>query len=111
MLLGQSGKKGEFSLQNKDIKHASEILSLLQAVHKPSQVAIMHCPGHQKGESHIIKGNLLADQAAKKAAKEGDYQAMIGSLLLQIDLSKYQPVFSEKDKERAKEWDFTLDHN
>ena len=96
---------------NKGTKHASEILSLLEAVHNPSQVAVMHCPGHQKGETHIIKGNWLADQAAKKAAKEGNYQAMIGSLLPQIDLSKYQPVYAEKDKERAKEWVFTLDRN
>ena len=29
--------------------------------------------------------------------------AMIASLLPQIDLSKYQPMYSEKDKERAKE--------
>ena len=35
----------------------------------------------------------------------------MGSLRLQIDLSKYQPMYSEKDKERAKEWGFTLDHN
>ena len=36
--------------------------------------------------------------------------AMIASLLPQIDLSKYQPMYSEKDKERAKEQGFTLDH-
>ena len=29
---------------------------------------------------------------------------MIGSLFPQIDLSKYQPVYSEKDRERDKEW-------
>lgn len=67
----------------------------------------MHCPGHQKGETHIIQGNWLVDQAAKKAAKEGNYQARIGSLLPQTDLSKYQPVYSEKDKERAEEWGLT----
>ena len=32
---------------------------------------------------------------------------MIGSLLPQIDLSKYQLVHSEKDKERAEKWVFT----
>ena len=103
-------ERGCLTLNNKDIKHASEILSLLETVHKPSQVAIIHRPGHQKGETRIMKGNQLADQAAKKAAKEGNCQAMKGSLLAQVSLSKYQIVFSETDKERAKEWGFTLDH-
>ena len=56
---------------NEDLKHASEILSLFDAVHKPPQVAIMHFPGHQKGKAHLIKGNLLSDQAIKKVAKVG----------------------------------------
>ena len=58
----------------------------------------MHCPGPQKGEIHIIQSNQLADQVAKA----GDSQAMRGSL--QINLSKYQVVYPEK------EWGFTLDH-
>ena len=62
---------------NNDINHASEILSLLEAVPKPSQVAKIHLPGHKKGKTHIIKGNQLADQDAKREAKDGDYQAMI----------------------------------
>lgn len=103
-------ERGLLTSNSKDIKHASEILSLLEAVLKPSQVAVMHCPGHQKGETHITKGNRLADQAAKKIAKAGDYQAIIGSLLPQTDLSEYQPEYSEKDKERAEEWECTLDH-
>lgn len=41
---------------------------------------------------------------------EKDYQARIGSLLPQTDLSKYQPVYLEKDSKRAKEWRFTPDH-
>ena len=35
---------------------------------------------------------------------------MTGSLLPQTVWSKYQPVDSEKDKERAKESEFILDH-
>ena len=57
-------------MNNKDLKHAPESLLLLEAVHKPSQVAIKHCPGHHKGETHITKGNWLADQAAKKASHD-----------------------------------------
>lgn len=52
----------------KDIKNKEEILSLLEAVHLPHKVAIIHCPGHQKGTGPIDKGSQMADQEAKKAA-------------------------------------------
>lgn len=45
-------ERGLFTSNNKDIKHNSEILSLLEVLYKPSQVATMHFPGHQKGEIH-----------------------------------------------------------
>ena len=60
-------ERGLLTSNNKDIKHTSEILSLLEAIHKPLQEAVMHRPGHQRGETHIIKRNQLAEQAAKKA--------------------------------------------
>lgn len=36
----------------------------------PQRVAIIHCLGHQKGESLIVQGNRLAYITAKKAALE-----------------------------------------
>lgn len=41
----------------KDIKNKEEILSLLKAVHLPRKVAIIHCPGNQKGTRPIEKQN------------------------------------------------------
>ena len=32
-------------------------------------MAIIHCPGHQKGTGPAEKGNQMADQEAKKAAQ------------------------------------------
>jgi hypothetical protein len=54
----------------KDIKNKEEILSLLEAVHLPDKVVIIHCSGHQKGARPIEKGNWMADQVAKRAAQE-----------------------------------------
>ena len=54
----------------KEIKNKKEILQLLEAVWKPSQVAVIHCKGHQRGTDPISKGNQLADQAAKEAATQ-----------------------------------------
>ncbi|XP_057343887.1 uncharacterized protein LOC130679289 [Manis pentadactyla] len=53
----------------KDVKNKQEILDLLEAIHKPKEVAIIHCPGHQKDDSPIARRNRRADQAAKQAAQ------------------------------------------
>lgn len=60
-------ERGFLTSNTKDTNHTAEILSLSEAAHKPSQVAVMPLPGHQRGESHTIKGKQLADCAAKKA--------------------------------------------
>ena len=60
---------GLLTATGKDIKNKEEILSLLEAVHLPRKVAIIHCPGHQKGAGLIGRGNQMADQVAKEAAQ------------------------------------------
>ena len=60
---------GLLTSAGKDIKNKEEILSLLEAVHLFHRVAIIHCPGHQKGTGPAEKGNQMADQEAKKAAQ------------------------------------------
>jgi ribonuclease HI len=39
------------------IKHSREILNLLKAVSLPKQIAVIHCPGHQRSEDQVAKGN------------------------------------------------------
>ncbi|XP_073067775.1 uncharacterized protein [Manis javanica] len=62
-------QRGLLTSAGKDIKNKQEILDLLEAVHRPREVAIIHCPGHQRDESLIARGNRRADQAAKQAAQ------------------------------------------
>lgn len=62
-------QRGLLTSGGRDVKNKEEILGLLEAVHMPSKVAIIHCPGHQKGEGLIEKGNRMADHTAKKAAQ------------------------------------------
>ena len=50
-----------------EIKNKKGIFQLLDAVWKPSQGAVIHCKGHQRGTYPVSKGNWLADQAAKEA--------------------------------------------
>ena len=55
--------------QGKNIKHAEEILKLLEAVQLLEKVAIMHIKAHQKMSSELEKGNKLVDREAKQVAK------------------------------------------
>ncbi|XP_052018559.1 uncharacterized protein LOC127668804 isoform X2 [Apodemus sylvaticus] len=62
-------QRGLLTSTGKDIKIKEEILSLLEAIHVPKKLAIIHCPGHQKGHDAVTKGNKMADSAAKHAAQ------------------------------------------
>ena len=48
------------------IKNKEEILQLLEAVWKISQVAVTHYKGHQRGTDPVNEGNWSADQATKE---------------------------------------------
>ncbi|XP_055978462.1 LOW QUALITY PROTEIN: uncharacterized protein LOC130031220 [Sorex fumeus] len=61
-------QRGLLTSAGKDIKNKAEILNLLEAVHLPRALAIIHCPGHQKGDDPIAVGNRLADEEARAAA-------------------------------------------
>jgi hypothetical protein len=73
----------------KDIKNKEEILGLLEAVHLPLKVAIIHCPGHQKGTGPVEKGNQMAEQVAKEAAQ--------GPMTLIV---KIMPQLAEEETEK-----------
>ncbi|XP_052631080.1 uncharacterized protein LOC128136028 [Harpia harpyja] len=62
-------ERGLLNSQGKNIKHAEEILKLLEAVQLPKKVAIMHIKAHQKVSSDLERGNELADREAKQVAK------------------------------------------
>ena len=42
---------------------------LLEAIHLPKKQAIVPCPGHQKGQDVIAKGNQMAHLSAKQAVQ------------------------------------------
>jgi ribonuclease HI len=58
-------ERGMLTTTGSPIKHAHDILALLDVVLLPEEVSVIHCKGHQKGEDKIAKGNKAADEAAK----------------------------------------------
>ncbi|XP_045852807.1 protein NYNRIN-like [Meles meles] len=61
-------RRGLLTSDGKEIKNKTEILALLRALFLPKKLSIMHCPGHQKGDTPEARGNRLADATAKQAA-------------------------------------------
>ena len=92
------------TLGNKDVKHAEEILQLLEAVELLNQVSIIHCPGHQRDSYQTSQGNQTADKAGSQAARE---LPRLGVLILCLDLSKFRPLYTKGDEEWDCEWGFT----
>lgn len=94
-------ERGLLNTQKKQIKHAEEILRLLEVIKLPEKLAIMHCRGHQKGNTDQEIGNRLADGEAKRVAE----QAEIGALIPDskpINLEQ-APKYSKEDLKLAED--------
>ena len=90
-------EKEVLTSNEKEKKHEAEILKLLKAVQVPLQVAVMYCPGHQKEDAEVARGNNLAEWAAKEVAKG----MFIMPLVPVLDLSQFDPGYLT-----AKGWGF-----
>ena len=91
-------ERGLLTSNRKEIKHAAEILKLLEDVQVPLQVAVLHCPGHQKEDTEVPRGINLAEWAAKEAAK-GMFRIPLVPVL---DMSQFDLEYSSADLEKAK---------
>jgi ribonuclease HI len=71
-------ERGMLTTTGSPIRHARDILALLDAVLLPKEVSEIHCRGHQKEKDKIAKENKAADEAAKRAAMQ---ECIAGPLL------------------------------
>ncbi|XP_032063100.1 uncharacterized protein LOC116501622, partial [Aythya fuligula] len=92
-------ERGLLTAQGKQIKHAEEILKLLEAVKQPEKVAIMHCRGHQRGSTDSEIGNRLADKEARRVAERGQVEvlALIPDGKIQALEKGQAPKYSKED--------------
>ena len=69
--MGLYTRRGAYSqLKERLLKNKYESLALLAALWLPKRLAIVHCPGHQRSDTPMARGNNLADKAAKQVALE-----------------------------------------
>ena len=97
-------EKGLLTSHNSPIKYGPEIVTLLQAVHLPKEVAVMHLREHQKGKKLESKGNNLDDWAAKVAA-----QTKLAMSLIRVSnsLNTVVPTFTMEENNGAFEEGYT----
>ena len=62
--------RGLLTSNKKEIKHAAEILKLLEAVQVPLQVAVTHCLGHQKRTLKWLEETIWLTEQRKRLLKE-----------------------------------------
>ncbi|KAK1339133.1 hypothetical protein QTO34_019807 [Cnephaeus nilssonii] len=95
-------ERGLPTTAGKDIKNKEEILALLEVIWLPRAVAIVHCKGHQKGETIAARGNRAADQTAKEAAQKpmGPLQVLV--TLPYLDLHR-PPSYTKQEEELAEQ--------
>lgn len=89
-------QRGLLTSEGKDIKNKEEILSVLEAIHLPRRVAIVHCPGHQKGTSPIERGNQMADQTVEEAAQ--------GPMTLVARVVPQQEGEKKRSSQKKRDW-------
>lgn len=86
-------ERGYLTTKDSPVKYKDQVLRLLEAVQVPQRVAMVHCKGHQQGDTEIAKGNRLADQAAKQVALRNpsvsgySYEGSLFPLLISQQLS------------------------
>ncbi|XP_041875976.1 protein NYNRIN-like, partial [Corvus kubaryi] len=92
-------ERGLLTAQGNEVKHAKQILALLQSIWKPTEVAIMHCKGHQKGKTAPELGNRFADKTARGIAEKGIFAVEPQK---EIDLTLFTPKYDQKDHKLIK---------
>ncbi|XP_065376878.1 uncharacterized protein [Macaca fascicularis] len=93
-------RRGLLTSERKEIKNKVEIIALLKALFLPQEVAIIHCPGHQKGQDPVAVGNRQADQVARQAA-----MAEVLTLATEPDETSHitiEHTYTPEDQEEAK---------
>ncbi|XP_044197682.1 uncharacterized protein LOC122972712 isoform X3 [Thunnus albacares] len=60
--------RGFVSSSGKPLQHHTLVNDLLDAILRPSQLAIIKCAAHTNGTDPVSRGNAMADTAAKQAA-------------------------------------------
>lgn len=87
-------ERGFLTAKDNPIKYGPQILKLLQAIHLPKEIVVIHCKGHQKGQSKVAQGNKYADKVAKAATTSDIF---LGSLIPSLPTELPTPKYTQEE--------------
>lgn len=102
-------ERGLLTSAGKEIKSREEIISLWGAIWIPKRVVIVHCKGHQKGDSPGGRGNRLTDLVTWGMALEPVVPLHIlvpcqRSSQIDLNLGHFQPSLLDHLEQRNALW-------
>uniref|UniRef100_A0ABM5FXN6 Protein NYNRIN-like n=1 Tax=Pogona vitticeps TaxID=103695 RepID=A0ABM5FXN6_9SAUR len=103
-------ERGLLTSQGKNLAHHRLVLDTLEALSFPSRVAIIHIPGHQKGNAPEIVGNRLADELARRAAEREFDTARLAALIPTCREITAPLAYSQKELEMAESQGATMEN-
>nr|XP_034959492.1 uncharacterized protein LOC118079431 [Zootoca vivipara] len=96
-------QRGFLTAAGSQISHATLVERLLNAIHLPEAIAVVHCKAHTRGRDPISKGNSRADRAAQMAALQPPLEGMdFQCIQLPADLDLRNIYETITDEELAK---------
>lgn len=90
-------ERGLINSKGKELVHEALIRQILENLPLPTEVAVVHIKGHQKGNSIIARGNRIADKTAREAALHS--KIIMNYLVPEVPPPSPGQVFSEKEKD------------
>lgn len=92
-------ERGFITSSGAQVAHGKEIAELLEVIHLPKEIALMHCRAHTKQTDFVSLGNKFADCAAKKAAL---HEVQAAQMVTPI--SEWQKQAPEVEKAKWEKW-------
>ncbi|GAB0195032.1 protein NYNRIN-like [Grus japonensis] len=99
-------ERGFLTSAGKTITHGQQIKELLEAIQLPSELAVIYIKAHTNQENQLAKGNELADQAAKAAARQVIFaMTLTHQGELDLELPDMQKLYEELPEEERQLWE------
>lgn len=102
-------ERGYLNSKGKDLAHREIIKSILEALLRPEEIAVMHVRGHQKGSTLEVRGNRAADLAAKRASQDPEEPVKVLKLTDATGTNREENtlqenlIFSEQEQKAIKD--------
>ncbi|XP_052631837.1 uncharacterized protein LOC128136394 [Harpia harpyja] len=103
--MGTLWKEGGFlTLAGKTVAHGQQIEDLLEAIQLPSEISVIYIKAHTQRQDTIAKGNSLAKQAARAAARQVVSVMSLSQHEITFELPDVNKLYEDLPEEEKQQW-------